>query len=119
MFVVLGPLLLILAAIGIYAVVSYSISRRTVEIGVRHALGASSNRIVIEIIADTLRAIGMGALIGWIISLLVEVHVGGGVLYLPIVLGIPAILFAIATLACWIPARRAAMADPLIALRAE
>ena len=70
----LGPLLLILAAIGIYAVVSYSISRRTVEIGVRHALGASSNRIVIEIIADTLRAIGMGALIGWIISLLVEVR---------------------------------------------
>jgi predicted permease len=119
MFVVLGPLLLILAAIGIYAVVSYSISRRTVEIGVRHALGASSNRIVVEIIADTLRAIALGALIGWIISLLVEVHLAGGVLYLPIVIGIPAILFAIATLACWIPARRAAMADPLIALRAE
>ena len=119
MFVVLGPLLLLLAAIGIYAVVSYSISRRTVEIGVRHALGASAHRIVIEIIADTLRVTGWGALIGWIISLLIEVHVGRGVLYLPIILGVPAMLFAVATIACWIPARRAAMADPVIALRSD
>ncbi|HEY2377600.1 MAG TPA: ABC transporter permease [Gemmatimonadaceae bacterium] len=117
MFVVLGPLLLLLAAIGIYAVVSYSISRRTVEIGVRHALGASAHRIVIEITRDTLRAIGSGALIGWIIALLVEIHAARGVIYLPIVLGVPAILFAVAVLACWIPARRAAGADPVRALR--
>lgn len=119
MFVVLGPLLLLLAAIGIYAVVSYSISRRTVEIGVRHALGASANRIVIEIIADTLRAIAWGAAIGWVISLLVEVHVARGVISLAIVAGVPALLFLVATVACWIPARRAANADPLVALWSE
>lgn len=117
MFVVLGPLLLILAAIGIYGVVSYSISRRVVEVGVRHALGASVNRIVVEITADTLGAIGWGALIGWIIALLVEVHAARGVIYLPIVVGVPAILFAVAIVACWIPARRAAAADPVVALR--
>ena len=118
MFVVLGPLLLVLAAIGIYAVVSYSISRRAVEIGVRHALGASVNRIMIEITSDTLGAIGWGALIGWIIALLVEIHAARGVIYLPIVVGVPAILFAVALVACWIPARRAA-ADPVVALRNE
>jgi predicted permease len=119
MFAVLGPLILLLAAIGIYAVVSYSISRRTVEIGVRHALGATSTRVVIEIVRDTLRVITSGALIGWLLSLLVEIHLAGGVLYLPIVLGVPALLFFVATIACWIPARRAAMADPVVALRQE
>ena len=119
MFVVLGPLLLILAAIGIYAVVSYSISRRVVEIGVRHALGASVNRIVIEITSDTLGAIAWGALIGWLIALIVEIHAARGVIYLPIAVGVPAILFAVAIVACWIPARRAAKADPVVALRNE
>ena len=119
MFAVLGPLLLVLAAIGIYAVVSYSISRRTVEIGVRHALGAQQGRIIIEIISDTMRAIGWGALIGWLLSLLVEVHVARGVLSVPIVVGVPALLFTVAIIACWIPARRAASADPVVALRNE
>ena len=117
MFAVLGPLLLILAAIGIYAVVSYSISRRTVEIGVRHALGAPATRIVIEIISDTMRAIAWGALVGWLLALLVEMHVARGILSLSIVIGVPALLFAVATIACWIPARRAAAADPVVALR--
>ena len=119
MFAVLGPLLLVLAAVGIYGVVSYSISRRTVEIGVRHALGAQRSRIIIEVISDTMRAIGYGALIGWVLSLLVEVHVARGSLSMTIVLGVPALLFAVATIACWIPARRAAGADPVVALRAE
>jgi predicted permease len=119
MFAVLGPLLLALAAIGIYAVVSYSIARRTVEIGIRHALGATTGRVVIEIVSDTLRAVGSGALIGWLISLLIEIHLAGGVLYVPIVLGVPALLFLVATIACWIPARRAAGADPVAALRQQ
>ena len=119
MFAVLGPLLLLLAAIGIYAVVSYSVSRRTVEIGVRHALGATSTRVVLEIVSDTMRTIFWGAVVGWFISLLVEVHAGGGVLYVPIVLGVPALLFAVAAIACWIPARRAAHGDPAAALRRD
>jgi predicted permease len=119
MFAVLGPLLLVLAAIGIYAVVSYTISRRTVEIGVRHALGATAQRIVGEIIGETLRTITTGAVIGWLISLLVEIHVARGVISLPIALGVPALLYLVATLACWIPARRAANGDPAAALRAD
>ena len=119
MFVVLGPLLLLLAAIGIYAVVSYSVSRRTVEIGVRHALGATSNRVVLEIVSDTMRTIAWGAAIGWLVALLVEVHLGGGVIYLPIVVGVPALLFTVAAIACWIPARRAAYGDPAAALRRD
>ena len=119
MFAVLGPLILLLAAIGIYAVVSYSISRRTIEIGVRHALGATANRVVVDIVSDTLRVIGRGALIGWLLALLIEIHLGGGVLYVPIVLGVPALLLAVATVACWIPARRAATADPAAALRQD
>jgi len=119
MFAVLGPLLLLLAAIGIYAVVSYSISRRTVEIGVRHALGATTHRVIVDIVGDTLRVIGRGALVGWLLALLIEIHLGGGVLYVPIVLGVPALLFAVAIVACWIPARRAATADPVAALRQD
>jgi ABC-type lipoprotein release transport system permease subunit len=86
---------------------------------VRHALGASANRIVVEIISDTLRAIASGALIGWLISLLIEIHIARGVISLAVVVGVPALLFLVATVACWIPARRAANADPLIALRSE
>lgn len=119
MFAVLGPLLLLLAAIGIYAVVSYSVSRRTVEIGVRHALGATSTRVVLEIVSDTMHTIVWGAVIGWLIALIVEIHAGGGVLYLPIVIGVPALLFLVAAVACWIPARRAAYGDPVAALRRD
>src|SRR5260370_40762749 len=57
MFAVLGPLLLGLAAIGIYAVVSYAVARRTREIGVRLAFGATSGRVVLQIIRENLAAI--------------------------------------------------------------
>src|SRR5439155_15957919 len=61
MFVVLGPLLLVLAAIGIYAVVAYTVSQRTREIGVRLALGATPGRVVSQILAETLRVVAAGA----------------------------------------------------------
>jgi ABC-type antimicrobial peptide transport system permease subunit len=66
-----------------------------------------------------MRTIFWGAAIGWLVSLLVEVHAGGGVLYVPIVLGVPALLFIVAAIACWVPARRAAHADPVAALRGD
>jgi predicted permease len=120
MFVVLGPLLLALAAIGIYAVVSYAVSRRTREIGVRLAFGATSGRIVLQVIRENLGVITWGAGIGWVLALLISVHaITRGVVNLPVFIGVPTILLGVATLACWIPARRASRIDPMAALRDE
>ena len=120
MFAVLGPLLLGLAAIGIYAVVSYAVARRTREIGVRLAFGATSGRVVLQIIRENLGGITWGAVIGWVLALVISVRAATkGVVNLPVFLGVPAILLGVATLACWIPARRASRIDPMAALRHE
>ncbi len=120
MFVVLGPLLLGLAAIGIYAVVSYAVARRTREIGVRLALGATSGRVVLQIIRENLGVITWGTAIGWVFAFVISVHaITKGVVNLPVFIGVPAILLGVATLACWIPARRASRIDPMAALRHE
>jgi predicted permease len=120
MFVVLGPLLLGLAAIGIYAVVSYAVSRRTREIGVRLAFGATSGRVVRQIIRENLGVIARGAAIGWVLAFVISVHaITKGLVNLPVFIGVPAILLGVATLACWIPARRASRIDPMAALRHE
>jgi hypothetical protein len=120
MFAVLGPLLLGLAAVGIYAVVSYAVARRTREIGVRLAFGATSSRVVLQIIRENLGAITWGTAIGWLLALVISLHAfPNGPLSLSVFLGVPAILLAVATLACWLPARRASRIDPMAALRHE
>ena len=120
MFAVLGPLLLGLAAIGIYAVVSYAVARRTREIGVRLAFGATSGRVILQIIRENLGVITWGAAIGWVLALVISVRaITKGAINLPIFIGVPAILLSAATLACWIPARRASRIDPMAALRHE
>jgi len=119
MFVVLGPLMLVLAAIGIYAVVSYSVSRRTTEIGVRLALGATAQGVVRQIVGESLRVVGAGALAGWSVMFMIALHLVRGVIDLPVFAGVPAILLLVATLACWVPARRATRVDPMVALRQE
>jgi predicted permease len=120
MFAVLGPLLLGLAAVGIYAVVSYAVARRTREIGVRLALGATGGRVVLQIIRENLVAIAWGTVIGWVLALVISVRaMSKGAINLPVFIGVPAILLGVATLACWIPARRASRIDPMVALRHE
>jgi predicted permease len=120
MFVVLGPLLLGLAAIGIYAVVSYAVARRTREIGVRLTFGATSGRVVLQIIRENLGVIAWGAAVGWLLAFVISVHaIAKGEVNLPVFIGVPAILLSVATLACWIPARRASRIDPMVALRHE
>jgi len=119
MFVVLGPALLLLAAIGIYAVVAYAVSRRTAEIGVRLALGATAARVVSEIIADSMRVVSAGALVGWALALLVDMHLVRGPMYASVFAGVPALLLGVAAVACWLPARRASRVDPVVALRDE
>ena len=119
MFVVLGPLLLGLAAIGIYAVVAYTVSQRTAEIGVRIALGATTGRVVRQIVRETLRVVGIGATVGWALAFLVAIHVvRGAPINLTIFVGVPALLMLVAAGASWLPARRASRVDPVVALRA-
>lgn len=119
MFVVLGPLMLVLAAIGIYAVVSYSVSRRTTEIGVRLALGATARRVVSQIVRETLSVAGAGALAGWMVMFLIALHLLGGVISLPVFAGVPLVLLAVAAFASWLPARRSTSVDVMVALRQD
>jgi predicted permease len=120
MFVVLGPALLALAAIGIYAVVAYTVAGRTTEIGVRLALGAVAGRVVPQIVREGLRPVGVGALVGWLAVFTVQIHIAPGrPLDGAIFLGVPVALLAVAATACWLPARRAARVDPVVALRHE
>ena len=119
MFVVLGPLLLVLAAIGIYAVVAYAVAHRTIEIGVRMALGASPRGIVRQIVAESLRVVAAGAMLGWMLVFIGYTHLVRGDVDLPSFVGVPMILLGVALLASWIPARRATRVDPVVALRHE
>ncbi len=119
MFAVLAPLLLVLASIGIYAVVSYTIAQRTKEIGVRLALGATVRRVVAQHIGESLTVVASGALIGWMVAFCFAMLSSSGSIDGVVFGSVPALLLVVATLACWIPARRAARVDPVVALRQE
>jgi predicted permease len=120
MFVVLGPLLLALLAVGVYAVVAHAVSQRTREIGIRLSLGAGAGRIQAEIVGESLRVIVIGALVGWVMALGAATHLGGSGGIDPWVFGgVPAALFVVAAVACWWPVRRVAKVSPMRALRSE
>ncbi len=120
LFVVLGPLLLVLAAIGIYAVVACAVAQRTTEIGVRLALGATARRVTGQIVGESLRTISGGALAGWVMVYAVYIHLAQGApVTLSVFAGIPFALVAVAAVSSWLPARRASRVDPLAALRRE
>jgi len=120
LFVVLGPLLLALAACGMYAVVAYAVARRSREIGVRLAIGGTAGRITRQIVQDSLRVIAAGAGAGWLVVYGVYIHLAPGQPVSWLVFGgTPAVLLAVAALSCWIPARRVSLVDPTVALRVE
>jgi predicted permease len=118
MFAVLGPMLLLLAAVGIYAVVGYTVSQRTTEIGVRLALGSTPQGVVRHFMLESLSVIGIGAFAGWTLALS-GVIVLGAELDVPVFVGVPALLMAIAAGTCWLSARRGAHGDPMAALRQQ
>jgi putative ABC transport system permease protein len=118
MFAVLGPLLLVLASIGVYAVVAYSVSQRTTEIGVRVALGATTPRVVLDLVGESLRVVCAGLIAGWLIAFVLASELATmPTIDLAVFVGIPLLLFGVAAAACWQPARRAARIDPASALR--
>ena len=115
---------LLLAAVGIYGVISYSVTQRTGEIGIRMALGAQRRDVLRLILRQGARMIGAGLLAGLIGALalsqllawmLFEVSPHDP-LTLAIIVGL---LATVAFAACWLPARRATQVDPLVALRCE
>lgn len=109
---------LLLASIGIYAVVAQTTARRTQEIGVRMAMGASARRVVRDFVSDTMRIILAGAAIGWLLAFAVSLQaVGDQQIDVAVFAGVPAVLLSVAAFACWLPAHRAARLDPWQALR--
>ena len=113
-----------LAAVGLYGVVSYSVSRRTHEIGMRISLGARPAQIVRMVIGQGLTLITVGVVAGVAFSLMVTRVLRGFLFGVtptdPATLGaITVVLVAVALVACWLPARRATRVDPLVALRHE
>jgi predicted permease len=119
---VFGGLALLLATIGIYGVVSYSVTLRGRELGVRIALGATPVDVQGMILRDGLRLVILGITAGAILSLLVTRWLESMLLMVSArdaqtFLAVPAILAVAAIVACWIPARRATKIDPAIALR--
>lgn len=119
-----GLLALILASIGTYGVMSYSVSQRTQEIGIRMSLGAQSRDVLRLILAGGLAMVCTGVVFGLAISTLLSRSVssllfGIGAFDAPSFLSTAALLILVAMAACWIPARRAIRVDPVIALRYE
>jgi putative ABC transport system permease protein len=121
---VFAVIALILAGVGIYGVISYSVAQRTQEIGIRIALGAQSHDVITLVVRNGMRLVLMGIAIGlagafaltrWMASLLFEVSATDPLTFAAIAL----LLALVALLACWIPAWRATQVDPMVALRHE
>jgi ABC-type antimicrobial peptide transport system permease subunit len=121
---IFGASALILAAIGIYGLMAYSVQQRTQELGIRMALGADRGRIRKLVVWHGMRlallgvAIGIGAAFG--LTRLIASFLFGVKIYDPTVfIAVPVILSAVALFAVWMPATRASKLDPMQALRVE
>jgi ABC-type antimicrobial peptide transport system permease subunit len=115
---------LLLSAIGIYGVISYSVVQRTHEIGIRAALGAGSGDVVTMILKGGMLMAGAGLVLGLLgalvlTRLITTLLFGVGARDPMTMAGVGAILAIVALLASYVPARRAAKVDPMICLRYE
>jgi putative ABC transport system permease protein len=113
-----------LAVVGIYGLMSYSITERTHEIGIRMALGAQSSDVLRMIVGEGLKLIAGGVLLG-LAGAFALTRIMSSLLFnvsavdLPTFFAVSALLSVVALLACYVPARRATRIDPMIALRYE
>ena len=115
---------LILSAVGIYGVMSYSVARRTQEIGIRMALGAASGDVVKMIVGQgallAFSGVGVGILSALLVTRLMSRLLYGVLPADPITyVSVATLLTLVALVACYIPARRASLVDPMFALRRE
>ena len=119
-----GVIALFLATLGLYGLTSHSVKRRTHEIGIRMALGATSSSVESLVLRDGLKLAGIGLALGLLAALGLTRFLHGllyGVsTFDPVSFGtVAAVLTGVGILACWLPAHRAAKADPVVALRSE
>jgi ABC-type antimicrobial peptide transport system permease subunit len=120
----MGAMALVLALVGIYGLVSYNVSRRTHEIGIRMAIGASRADVLRLVLGKGLVVVAVGLSIGLALGFAVERLMNsalfhtGGIDFLVYLLAVPS-MFAVTTLAAYIPALRAARIEPTQALRYE
>jgi len=121
---VFGCAALLLAAIGVYGLMSYSVEQRTQEIGIRLALGAELGQVRNMVVAQGMGLAAVGVAIGMVaafaLSRLIETLLFGVTARDPVVfVAVPVVLTVVALLAVWLPALRATRIDPIDALRCE
>ncbi len=121
---VFASLALIIAAVGIYGVMAYSVAQRTQEIGIRMALGAARQDVLRLIVGQALRLTVLGVGLGLagayaVTRLMASVLFGVSVTDPPTFIGVTVILGFSAVIAAWLPAERATRVDPMVALRSE
>jgi len=124
LFLIFAAIALLLASIGLYAVIAHSVNRRTQEIGIRTAMGATAQDILTLVFKEGLLPAATGLTIGLAAALaatpLLKTQLVGVSPADPLTLVVAsATLIVSATLGCWIPARRAMRVDPAVALRHE
>jgi putative ABC transport system permease protein len=124
LFLAFAAIALLLASIGLYAVIAHAVSQRTPEIGIRMAMGATARDILTLVFKQGLLQIGIGLALGLAVSFAVNRLLKAELVQVspsdPITMAVAsAALILAATLGCWIPARRAMRVDPVIALRHE
>jgi predicted permease len=120
----MGLLGLVLAVVGIYSVVSYAVTQRTQEIGIRVAMGASRQDILKMVLRHGLTVVGVGLAVGLVLALAGTRVMSGLIVGItptdPLTFAVVVcLLTAIALFSCWVPAHRATRTDPLVALRYE
>jgi predicted permease len=121
---VIGLFGLLLAITGLYGVIAYSVSRRTREIGIRMAIGADPGSVARLVLRQGMKLTVIGGAIGLVLSLLASQVLGSLLVGVSardpeVYVAVPLLLAAISLLACYVPARRAARIDPLLALRQD
>jgi putative ABC transport system permease protein len=119
---IFGAVALLLSAIGIYGVLAYGVTQRVREFGIRQALGANRRSILSLVLGQGLMRVGIGMMLGLAGALALSKYLesmlfGVSSKDVPVFAAVTVVLFAVALLACYIPARRATRIDPMVALR--